>query len=279
MSEPLPRDFAEACARHGHHAWADAPVVFFDQTGSTNDVALDLAARGAAEGTSVVALAQTAGRGRRGRSWTSPPGAGIYFTVILRPSAHGAAVHAGSPARLTLLAAVAVADAVESVSGLAPQIKWPNDLVVDGGRDAATGHWRRRKLAGILTEAALSGAQVQHVVVGIGINLAPTAYPPDVVATSIESETSRSPGAADVFAACRAALARDYETWARGGWRGVLDRWRARAPSSLGYRVSWVENGCRREGTTAGLDEDGALQIRDPDGRVHRVVAGEVEWL
>jgi BirA family biotin operon repressor/biotin-[acetyl-CoA-carboxylase] ligase len=274
----VPRSFVDAVARHRDHPWADAPVVFLEETTSTNDIALELAAHGAVEGTSVVALSQTAGRGRRGRSWTSPQGAGIYFTVVLRPATHADSSHAGTPSRLTLLAAVAIADAVESASGLSPQIKWPNDLVVDAGRDPATGAWRRRKLAGILTEATVAGAELQHVVVGVGLNLAPTAYPPDVIAASILSETSRPVSAADVFAACRASLAREYTRWARGGWDEVLDRWRVRSPSSTGYRVTWSEGGRSMTGVTAGLDADGALRIDDRHGHTHRVVAGEVEW-
>jgi BirA family biotin operon repressor/biotin-[acetyl-CoA-carboxylase] ligase len=278
MPTAVPQSFVDAFARHRDHPWAGAPVVFLEETTSTNDVALELAARGAEEGTCVVALAQTAGRGRRGRSWTSPPGAGVYFTVVLRPAAHALSAEDGAPSRITLVAAVAVADAIEAVSGLSPQIKWPNDLVIHHGRDAETGAWRRRKLAGILTEGAVAGGDVQHVVVGIGVNLMPTAYPPDVVATSILSETSRPASAADVFAACRAALARDYAAWARGGWAGLLDRWRQRSPSSRGFRVTWSEGGRRLEGHTAGLDDEGALVIQDRDGRRHRVIAGEVEW-
>jgi BirA family biotin operon repressor/biotin-[acetyl-CoA-carboxylase] ligase len=274
----VPLAFQDAFLRHRDHPWVDAPVVFFEETTSTNDVALDLAARGAGEGTCVVALSQTAGRGRRGRSWTSPPGAGVYFTAVLRPSRHALPAEDASPSRLTLVAAVSVADAIETVSGLSPQIKWPNDLVIDSGRDAATGAWHRRKLAGILTEGAVAGGDVQHVVVGIGVNLMPTAYPPGVVATSIASETTRPASAADVFAACRAALARDYATWARGGWADLLERWRVRSPSSRGFRVTWSEGGCRRNGTTAGLDDEGALIVSDADGKLHRVIAGEVEW-
>jgi BirA family biotin operon repressor/biotin-[acetyl-CoA-carboxylase] ligase len=275
--DPIPPAFAAALARERAHAWADAPVVFFHRVGSTNDVALELAASGAAEGTMVVALSQTAGRGRRGRSWTSPPGAGVYFTAVLRPSRHARLVEGGGPSRLTLLVAVAVAEAVERVSGVSAQIKWPNDLVVSSGDGPMAGR-RRRKLAGILTEAAASGSEVQHVVAGVGINLAPAVYPPDVVATSIESESGRSVGAADVFAACRASLAREYDTAACSGWDAVLRRWRERAPSSRGQRVRWTEEGRVLDGVTCGLDDDGALRIVDADGSVHRIVSGEVDW-
>jgi BirA family biotin operon repressor/biotin-[acetyl-CoA-carboxylase] ligase len=176
------------------------------------------------------------------------------------------------------MAAVAMADAVQDVSGLSPQIKWPNDLVVDAGRDPVTGTWRRKKLAGILTEAAMSGAQVQHVVVGVGINLQPTAYPPDVVATSILSETQVLVEPGELFAACRASLARDYATWTGGGAASVLERWRRRAPSITGCPVKWQQDGRELRGVSAGVDDEGALLIRGDAGQLHRVVAGEVEW-
>ena len=169
-------------------------------------------------------------------------------------------------------------EAVERVSGVPAQIKWPNDLVIPVSQPDARGPWRRRKLAGILTEAAVSGSNVQHVVVGIGINLAPSAYPPDVIATSIESESGRPANAADVFAACRASLARHYAAVAATGWNDVLERWRAHAPSSRGQRVRWVEGERTLDGVTCGLDDAGALRIEDASGRVHRVLSGEVEW-
>ena len=273
---PPPPAFLAALAAEAAHPWADAPVIYFDETTSTNDVALRLASEGAVEGTSVVALAQTAGRGRRGRTWTSPPGAGVYFTVILRPSPT-ASGEGGASSRLTLIAAVAAADAIERVSGVSPQIKWPNDLVIDRGRDAH-GAWQRRKLAGILTEGAVAGGAIQHVVVGIGINLEPTNYPPDVAATSLAAEAGGNPGPARVFAACRARLAIEHANWRASGWADIAHRWRERSPSSEGYRVRWADASHEIEGVSAGLDPDGALRITDATGRLHRIVSGEVLW-
>jgi BirA family biotin operon repressor/biotin-[acetyl-CoA-carboxylase] ligase len=273
----VPHDFRDALAREAGHPWADAPVVFFEETTSTNDVALEMAAAGAVEGTAVVALSQTAGRGRRGRTWTSPRGAGVYFSVVVRPTQSDSRANLAATSRLTLIAAVAASEAIERVSGVRPQIKWPNDLVVDGGRDA-DGAWQRRKLAGILTEAAYSSGTIQHAVIGIGVNLKPTNYPPDVVASSLESETGRAPGAAAVFAACRAGLAREYENWTAGGWPVIAKRWRERSPSSEGYRVRWADASRVIEGLSAGLDDDGALRIADAEGRVHHIVSGEVLW-
>jgi BirA family biotin operon repressor/biotin-[acetyl-CoA-carboxylase] ligase len=276
--DPLPGDFAAALARHADHPWAGAPVVFFAETTSTNDVALELLARGAPHGTMVVALAQTAGRGRRGRSWTSPAGAGVYMSAVLAEPPDRPWPPSVDRAVVPLVTAVAIAGAIEDVSGLAPEIKWPNDLVIDRGRDPVTGTWARRKLAGILAEGSVAGPRVQSIVVGIGVNLAPTAYPPEVVATSVEAESGRSVAPADVFAACRASLARETGVWLSGRGAEVLERWRARSPSAAGYRVRWGTAEGTIEGLTAGLDQGGALLVDDPNGRRYRVIAGEVEW-
>ena len=183
----------------------------------------------------------------------------------------------GATSRITLLAAVAAAEAVERASGVAPQIKWPNDLVIDRGR-GTDGAWQRRKLAGILTEASVSAGRIQHVVVGIGVNLKATNYPPDVAATSLESECGRDPGAAAVFAACRAGLANEYTKWLAGGWADIARRWRGRSPSSEGFHVRWADVSRTIEGVSAGLDDEGALRITDAEGRVHRILSGEVLW-
>ena len=163
-------------------------IHYFSEIGSTNDEAARLAELGAPEGTIVIASAQTAGRGRFGRTWFSPPGAGIYVSVICRD--------ARAVPYLSLAAGVAVADAIRTSTGLPVEIKWPNDIVVRGGRG------RRRKLAGILAEASTSPEGVQHVVVGVGINLRPAAYPPEIadLATSLESELGREVAPATVLA-------------------------------------------------------------------------------
>jgi BirA family biotin operon repressor/biotin-[acetyl-CoA-carboxylase] ligase len=286
--DPAPPGLARALALRDAGPWRDAPVLFLLETGSTNDVALRAAADGAPDGTCVLALKQTAGRGRRGRTWQSPAGAGLYFSPIVRPPATALhAQEAGAPgdlpgpaALLTLMAAVACVEAITAATGLAPTIKWPNDLIVDRGVDPATGRWERRKLAGILAEGAVSGDAVQQIVLGIGINLTAAAYPPDVaaIATSLEAETGRPPDFFVLFAACRAALARETASLFAGDVAGLLRRWRAHAPSAEGVRVAWEQHGVRRTGTTAGLDPTGALAVVADDGRRELLVAGEVTW-
>jgi BirA family transcriptional regulator, biotin operon repressor / biotin---[acetyl-CoA-carboxylase] ligase len=268
--ESLPPDFADAFgsarARFGR---LGTPLLFFSTTESTNDIASALASRGNA-GAIVVAETQTAGRGRRGRTWFSPPGAGLYVSVILEP---GDARHEPERALalLTLAAGVALADAVHRATGLAPDIKWPNDLLIGG-----------RKLAGILAEGIAGNAtsRVTRVVLGYGINVRSAAYPPELGdrATSLESELGRSIDRAALCAETIASLAARYDDLLAGRFDVILDAWHARASGSRGARVEWETPEGSRSGTTAGVDAMGALLVRVGE-RVERLVAGEVNWL
>src|SRR5687768_5987903 len=152
-------------------------------TTSTNDEALRWAADGAPEGAWVVAAQQTAGRGRRGRVWASPPGAGLYLSVVFRPRT---AAPGGDPAMglLTVMAGVATVEALADATGVRATLKWPNDVMMDGGSAGPS-----RKLAGILAEGALAGPRLSAVVVGIGVNLRPSAYPPEIAARAVALET------------------------------------------------------------------------------------------
>jgi BirA family biotin operon repressor/biotin-[acetyl-CoA-carboxylase] ligase len=236
---------------------------YFESVSSTNDVADRLALAGAAEGTTVVADAQTAGRGRLGRTWYSPPGAGLYVSVVLRPGPDP------SPSLWTLVAGVGLAEALRLVSGLDVLIKWPNDLVVS-----------KKKVCGILTEGCAREGVIRHVVIGFGVNLRPAAYPADLTdrATSLERELGRPVERGVVLAASLEALASRVEHSRAFGVAEVLNRWRALAPSSIGSEVEW--NGPRglRRGTTAGIDENGALLV-GAGGGFERIIAGEVRWL
>ena len=162
MADPVPADLTVALSMSGHLG-VFSRVTYWAETGSTNDLALSMATRGEPEGVVVIADQQHAGRGRRGRDWFSPSGAGVYLSAIVRPQ--GAA---GSVPILTLAAGVAAAQAVRSVTALPVGLKWPNDLVI--GRP-----WR--KLGGVLCETAGHGGRIDAVVVGIGINLLETRVP------------------------------------------------------------------------------------------------------
>jgi BirA family biotin operon repressor/biotin-[acetyl-CoA-carboxylase] ligase len=245
---------------------------------STNDVAARLADAGAAEGTWVVADEQTAGRGRRGRTWVSPPGAGLYLSVIFRPSS-SAARDDRITSLLTLMAGVAAAQGVRAATGLAPGLKWPNDLVIEPPGERS-GFSRFRKLAGILAEGSASGGELQSVVIGIGINLTGAAYPPEVEAraTSIEGELGRPVDRAAVLVEALAALAAWRRALTEGRQSELLDTWRTLGPSSRGRRVRWTGAPDRAiAGITHGIDDTGALLVKT-DAGVERIIAGDVQW-
>jgi BirA family biotin operon repressor/biotin-[acetyl-CoA-carboxylase] ligase len=267
----LPADLADRVAEFAAvRGPFGASVVYYESIGSTNDVAAGLAEGGAPEGTLVVAGEQTEGRGRERRTWVSLPGAGLYFSIVFRPHRPGGS----GEMLLSLAAGLVIAEAVERASGLQALIKWPNDLVVGGGGSARP----RRKLAGILAEGTSAGSGLQHVIVGIGINLRPGAWPEDLRnrVTSIESETGRPADAGLVLAECLAGFARWRPRLVEGDRRAVLDAWMARSPMRRGARVSLARS-VRVVGTTEGLDEHGSLLVRTSAG-LERVVSGEVIW-
>ncbi len=284
---PLPREMAEAIERArprlGRLASA---VLFFPTIGSTNDVALAWSAKALAErlvagerpaewpaerpaeGLVVVADEQTAGRGRRGHSWFSPAGSGLYVSVVLAPGAARA-----DPARatmlLTLTAGVALAEGVAAATGVRVDLKWPNDL-----------HVSRRKLGGILAEAPSAGSAPDAIVVGYGINVASTALPPGLRdrTTSLESEYGRPVDRNDLLVETLIALSRRYEDLLAGRFDAILDAWRRHAPAASGARVAWTTVAGVQAGVTAGIDDRGALLVRVGE-RVERIVSGEISWL
>jgi BirA family biotin operon repressor/biotin-[acetyl-CoA-carboxylase] ligase len=272
-----PSDIADALeASRDRRGAFGAPLLYFPTLGSTNDVAARLASGGAPEGTTVVAEAQTSGRGRLGRTWFSPQGAGLYVSVVIRPDVGGRAGIGGTalagpglPAVLTLASGVALAEAVRETTGLQAEIKWPNDLVFE-----------RRKLAGILAEASASGSELDYVILGFGVNVRPVAYPPDVArrATSIEAELGRPVDRGLLLASALERLSACRDAVRTGQVADVLERWRRLSPSAAGARVEWRASGGTVTGRTAGLDADGALLV-ERGGRIERVVAGEVTWL
>ena len=261
--DSVPEDIAEALAGAGHRlGHFEGRLSWHEEVPSTNDLAAVMAEHGAAEGCGVAANAQTSGRGRLGRSWASPAGAGLYVSVILRPAP-------GVVPLITIAAGVAIAEGVQAASGLSPRVKWPNDVYAGS-----------RKLAGILAEGGGSAGGVQHVILGFGINLLTAAYPPDVAAraTSIECELGRRCDRGLVLAECLAALADRYRALQRGEAETVTLAWRERAAVSLGRIVEWDADGATRRGIAQDIDSSGALLVR-VDGAIVRVISGEVRWL
>jgi BirA family biotin operon repressor/biotin-[acetyl-CoA-carboxylase] ligase len=233
---------------------------------STSDLAAARARAGAPAGLVVSADAQTAGRGRLGRRWHSPPGDNLAFSVLLRPSRPAADVPP-----LTLLVGAAIAEALTRL-GAEPRLKWPNDveLVEDG---------RRRKLAGILTEMASAGDHVEHVVVGVGVNVNGLDFPDEIAAraTSLRRALGRPFDRAEVLAALLAALEPRYEDFELRGAAAAVEAFTARATFPDRCRIAAPgEPGRALEGTALGLEPDGALRFQDDAGRLHRVISGEL---
>jgi BirA family biotin operon repressor/biotin-[acetyl-CoA-carboxylase] ligase len=248
--------------------WFAGRVRYVPDTTSTNDDLCRLAAEGAPHGTCVVAGRQTAGRGRFGRAWFSPPDSGLYVSMLLRPEA--AAAHLPV---LTLGAAVALVEGIERTTGLQAQVKWPNDLVVARGG-------RARKLAGILAEGTIVEGRVSHVVLGAGINLRRTSYPAELRdrATSLEEESGRAADRGAVLAAVLSRIAAMYDVLLAGGSDRILEEWRGLSPSCRGAAVAWEDAAGQRRGITCGIDAGGALLVR-AGCCVHRLVGGPVSWM
>ncbi len=266
---PLPPSLAAALTRDRERfAGHVAEVRYVPVLASTMDAAAGEAEAGAPHGLVIVAGRQTAGRGRRGHSWQSPEGAGLYFSVVARPPV--APMLDGRPSvlgLLTLAAGLAVAEGVGHATGLEASLKWPNDLYY--------GH----KLAGVLAEGHAIGTAGQFVVVGIGINLRDVEYLTDEQgrATSIEKELHVVPDAGAVLTAVLAAWAQRYQDLLDGKYGRVVDRWRARASGLAGRPVTWVDAAGEHEGTTTGVDDAGALLV-DTGRGLARITSGAVAW-
>ena len=233
---------------------AAPPIVRLGTVDSTQTVAFTLAAEGAPHGTAVVADTQQQGRGRHGRIWRDAPGQCLLLSVLLRPTTAPAALPA-----LSLVAAVAVADALEQAAGLSPRLKWPNDVLVEG-----------RKIAGILLESRFGADPV--VVIGIGLNLGRYAVPDDMRehATSVALAGGRWLDRETALNAVLRSLHDWVERWTREGAAPVRARWCALA-DTLGRHIT-VDGVA---GVATDLDADGALLVA-VDGTIRRVVSGEV---
>lgn len=245
------RGFASPARAVGH------PTERVALTGSTNDDARARARDGAAHGWTLVADAQTAGRGRAGRRWESPPGANLYVSFVLRPS-----LTPRDAPRVALAAGLAVADAVDRALGATrATVKWPNDVRVDG-----------RKVAGVLVEGGLRGDALAWVVVGVGVNVkgeAPEAV--RALATSVEAARGGEVSRAAVLADLCLAIERRVEALESG-----FDATRAelrRRCETLGRAVSLAGH----EGVAEDIDDDGALLVRVASGALVTVHAGDVE--
>jgi len=232
-------------------------VLRFESLPSTNTELARMASEGAVEGLVILADEQTAGRGRLQRAWSSPKGAGLYFSILLRP-----AISIDQWPLITLAAALAAGDALREAAGVQTDIKWPNDLLSG-----------ERKICGILAEA-IDTPSGRAVIVGIGINLTPSAFP---AATSVLEATGVKPDREAILAALLSALTRWYSLL--GEHEKIVAAWAGRSSYATGKLVQ-VSNGDEVwQGTTCGVEPDGALRLLMTNGEVRLVRAGDVQSL
>jgi BirA family biotin operon repressor/biotin-[acetyl-CoA-carboxylase] ligase len=245
--------------------WMGRMVHYFRSLNSTNSKAYQLGLNGAKEGEVVIAESQEKGRGRLGRRWFSPPFLNLYISVILRPKIlpHQASL-------ITLMAAVATADAIEKFSGLPPIIKWPNDILL-----------RDRKVAGLLNEIHSETDRIHFVVLGIGVNLNMDGkmFSKEIrtVATSLKIEIGRRVSRKAFLQFLLLELEAWYSIFLKEGSSPVLKAWRERAQIK-GRRVKVTSFGETLAGVAVDVDSDGALILETQDGKRKRVVAGDVQY-
>lgn len=257
-----PVDAASLKNRLKSACFGQGEIHYLPSTGSTNDVARELAEEGAPEGTLVMAESQTRGRGRLGKTWHSPPGTGLYFSIILRPQ-----LNPSDLPKITLLAGIAMAEAIEETTGLHPLIKWPNDLLLEN-----------KKAGGILTEH-YGHISSPYIILGIGINVYTCRedFPPELqeTATSLALVGGQNLSRLKLMQAAVTYLGKWYELFKKGTFKPILDAWRQRCVL-IGARVR-IRSGERElEGTVIDVDEKGALLLQNQTGQIQRILSGEI---
>jgi BirA family biotin operon repressor/biotin-[acetyl-CoA-carboxylase] ligase len=237
-----------------------------DTVGSTNAEALELAKAGAPHGTLVIADRQTAGRGRQGRRWESPPGVGLWFSWVLRPE-----LELSRGFLVTALGALAVAEATGRLTGRAATVRWPNDVLVG-----------RRKLAGVLAEARGQGSRLEAVVLGIGVNVGqrPGDFPEELaeIATSMAIEADHDVDRVLAFRSIVESFEQGYDRMLTDGGERALGDWRA-SMSLVGERVRLALPGGEVVGRVVAIADDGALVLEDDAGMRTAHHAGDVRRL
>lgn len=248
------------------------------QTTSTNVSAMQAGAAGEPEGAVFLAEEQTGGKGRGGHSWHSEPGAGLYCSVLLRPQMAPA-----DAVPMSMMAGLAAAAAVEEVTGLKPDLRWPNDLLLGPSHNAMDqGHPKARKFCGILAELNAETTRVRYLVAGIGINVNHASFPPEIadIATSLRIEGGREYSRVELAGALLRELGREYGALRDGvdqARKSIFRRFEERSSYARGLRVR-VEEEDGYEGITEGLDERGFLRVRTERG-LRTVLHGGVRAL
>lgn len=237
-------------------------TLFFEEVDSTNNVAKKMAEEGAPHGRLVIAEIQNAGKGRRGRSWSSPKGTGIWMTFILRPQ-----INPQAASMLTLVAAMAVRKAVYAETGLETMIKWPNDIVANG-----------KKICGILTEMSAEPEWINYVVVGIGVNANTESFPEEIssVASSLFIETGKKVDRSRLVAAFGNAFEEYYNQFMKKGNLELLTDEYNSFLANYDNQVKILEPAGEYTGISRGINHFGELLVTDMDGRERIVRSGEV---
>ena len=250
-------------ARLGKTRVIGRDIQVFEQTTSTNDAVERLARDGVKEGAVVFAESQTKGRGRLGRKWISPGRKGLWFSVLLRPN-----LRPQEATQLTVASATALRRAIQFTTRLQPEIKWPNDILIEG-----------KKVAGILTELSAEVDCVKHIILGIGVdvNLDAGELPVELrkTATSLKMETGGMVSRAELAVAILRELDFDYARICGGAFPAVADEWESGCVT-IGKNVT-VHIGDRKiRGRAESLDDDGALRLRTEHGHLERIIGGDV---
>ena len=255
-SQVHPHLSAKRLGRRYHH---------YLRVGSTNDTARRLAEAGAPEGTTVVAEEQTRGRGRLGRAWLSRKAKDLLLSLVLRPAVDPA--HAPG---LSLMVGLAASQAIREVAGIPADLKWPNDVLIAGG-----------KCCGVLTEMSADPGRIHFVIVGVGINVNGVSLPEAIAAqaSTLEQAAGGPVSRPRLVAALLNHLEPLYLVFLEQGLRPLLERWMAFSSSVRGRAILVSNPGRSIRGITAGLSGQGALRVRREDGGVEEVLAGDVvQW-
>jgi BirA family transcriptional regulator, biotin operon repressor / biotin---[acetyl-CoA-carboxylase] ligase len=263
MSVPDVLHADDLISRLGNTRIIGRDIQVFEETTSTNDIVEKFAHDGVKEGVVVFAESQTKGRGRLGRKWASPARKGLWFSILLRPN-----LRPQQTTQLTIASATALRRALESHTSLRIEVKWPNDILIQG-----------KKVAGILTELGGELDHVNYVILGIGVdvNFTTTDFPPDLrkTATSIRLEVGKSISRAELAVVILRELDHDYERLNSGRFAALVDEWEAHCVT-IGQRVVIRIGDRQLRGRAESLSSEGALLLRTDHGHLERVIGGDV---
>lgn len=245
-----------------HTKWLAKHIRYYEAIDSTNLEAKRYAQGAWENGTLILSDMQTAGRGRRGRGWDSPGGVNVFFSLLLKPL-----ISPDKASMLTLVMALSVAKGIEETAGTACAVKWPNDIVVND-----------KKVCGILTEMETKPKEIQHVIIGVGINVNMTDIPEELQdrATSLSVESGHAVSRSTLLAAVLSHFEKDYETFLQTeDLSGILEQYNSRL-INLGRTVRVLDPQGEFEGMAEGITKTGELLVRREDDTVETVYAGEV---